>query len=112
MPSRRPRAARSYLAAKNTQRLMEEATVYVAYVYKDYRKNVDVKVLAVFTSRDAAIGYAEGLCVDKDSEEDPEDEDSEAEYVTAIDAIFDAYCPTHGRRLAVQKTTLAKHGNV
>lgn len=93
---------------------MEETPVYVAYIYNDYRKEVDISVLAVFTSREAAIGYAKNLCVDSDEDKDPEDPDHDldAEYVTAIDAIFDAYCPTHGRRLAVQKATLAKHGNV
>ena len=88
---------------------MEEAAVYVAYVYKDYRKEVDVRVLAVFASRDAAVDYAKDLCVDKEGDNVGE---WEAEHVTAADAIFDAYCPAHGRRLAVQETTLIRNKSV
>jgi hypothetical protein len=86
-----------------------ENTVYVVYIYEDYRKEVDIEVLAVFTSRDTAIDYAKDLCTDKDESDDL---DVEAEYVTAIDAIFDGYCPSRGRRLAVQETKLIKHESV
>jgi hypothetical protein len=79
--------------------------MYVAYIYKDSRKNVDIEILAVLPTWGAALQYANDLCKQRDPDDDDDDLDldDESEYVQAVDALFDMYCPVKHRRLAVQE---------
>ena len=61
---------------------------YVVYVYADYRKEVEIKILKVFNTKQLAINYTKSITKTKWNDDNKHDE-QEDEYTTAHDSCYD-----------------------